>query len=156
MIENVHFRALQGDPGPLLDRMDTELWPSGWPALEFDRPLGVGADGGHGPIRYTCTDYVPGKRVEFTFAPSLGLIGTHTLEVVPGGLRHTAVGRPTGRMRVLWPFAIRWLHDALIEDLLDNAETALGTPPARPARWSPWVRVLRRLRGRHPLAESRR
>ena len=32
----------------------------------------------------------------------------------------------------------------VLEDLLDRAEAALGTGPARPARWSPWVRLLRR------------
>lgn len=157
MIENVHFRALRGEPGPLLDRIDTALWPSArWPALKFDRPLGVGADGGHGLVRYSCTDHVPGKRVEFTFAPSFGLVGTHTLEVVPGGLRHTLTGRATGSMRVLWPLVIRWMHDALIEDLLDNAEAALGSPPARPARWSPWVRLLHALASRfEPVGTSR-
>jgi hypothetical protein len=43
-----------------------------------------------------------------------------------------------------WP-PIRWLHDAVLEELLDRAGAAVGDPPARPARWSPWVRVCRRL-----------
>jgi hypothetical protein len=42
-----------------------------------------------------------------------------------------------------WPLAVRWLHDALIEDLLDNAELAATGTVRRPARWSPWVRMLR-------------
>jgi hypothetical protein len=43
-----------------------------------------------------------------------------------------------------WPLIFRPLHEALIEDSLDDAERALGgEPPAR--EWSPWVRLLRRL-----------
>ena len=59
-------------------------------------------------------------------------------------LRHEAVGRVTGAMRLLWPLAVRPVHDALLTDLLDRAEAVLGTGSARPARWSPWVRLLRR------------
>ena len=59
-------------------------------------------------------------------------------------LRHEAVGRVTGAMRLLWPLAVRPAHDALLADLLDRAEAVLGSGPARPARWSPWVRLLRR------------
>jgi hypothetical protein len=38
---------------------------------------------------------------------------------------------------------VRWLHDALIEDLLDRAVQAAGGAVVRPARWSPSVRLLR-------------
>ncbi|WP_158843020.1 SRPBCC family protein [Saccharothrix deserti] len=142
MIENVHTRQIP-DSAHLVDRL-VELWPSDrWPALVLDRPLGVGADGGHGFVRYHCTHYVPGQRVEFAFSPGLDVVGTHVLEAVPGGLRHTLAGRPRGLMRLWWPLAVRWLHDALIEDLLDNAARAAGHPPVHPARWSAWVRLLR-------------
>jgi Protein of unknown function (DUF2867) len=43
---------------------------------------------------------------------------------------------------VVWPPPIRWLHDALLEDLLDRVEQAACSGPVRPARWSPWVRAL--------------
>jgi hypothetical protein len=142
MIENVHTRRIPDHAG-LVDRI-VELWPSDrWPPLVLDRPLGVGADGGHGFVRYRCTDHAPGRRVEFTFAPGFGLVGTHVLEAVPGGLRHTLTGRPRGAMRLWWPLAVRWLHDALIEDLMDNAARAAGHPPVHPARWSRRVRLLR-------------
>jgi hypothetical protein len=39
--------------------------------------------------------------------------------------------------------AVRWLHDALIEDALDRAETATAGRPVPARRWSPWVRLLR-------------
>ena len=56
-ILNVHERELPasaGDVGRLLDQVgsvDDPLWPAPtWPPVRFDRPLAVGADGGHGPI----------------------------------------------------------------------------------------------------------
>jgi hypothetical protein len=85
--------------------------------------------------------------VRFRFAPRLGLDGTHTLVVLPDGessvLRHELNARASGRMRLAWPLAVRWLHDALVEDLLDRAEAELDGCVAQAARWSPWVRLLR-------------
>lgn len=119
-----------------------------------ERRLAVGAAGGHGPIRYSVEAYTPGTMVRLRFAPSLGLHGTHALLVLSDGdggtlLRHELVARTSGRMRLAWPMAVRWLHDALIEDLLDRAETEVDGAVARPARWSPWVRLL------HALARRR-
>lgn len=45
-------------------------------------------------------------------------------------------------MRLGWPLAVRWLHDVVLEDLLDRAEDAVGTPPAQRARRSGWVRAI--------------
>ena len=144
MIENVHERRLPVDAGPFVDRI-LELWPDGWPRMTFDRPLGVGADGGHGPIRYTCTAYEPGRRIEFAFKH---LNGTHVLEADGDILRHTLITHPTRPLRwVRWVFVIRWLHDACLEELLDNAETAAGRPPEQPFRRSPFVRLLGRAAG---------
>ncbi|PWW62586.1 hypothetical protein [Actinokineospora spheciospongiae] len=148
MIHNRHERVLPADPGPLLDAIaepEGPLWPHHrWPALRLDRPLGPGARGGHGPVRYTCTAHEPGRLVEFTFDPGIGLRGTHTFTARPGRvLRHDLRARPTGAGHLTWPLAIRWLHDALIKDLLDRAATALGDPPPRPAPHSRYVRVLR-------------
>lgn len=157
MISNVHQRAYPVPPAELGRLLDTlasgrdRLWPDRWPPMEFSTPLGVGADGGHGRIRYRVTAYEPGRRVEFRFTPATGLTGGHFAEVLDGDhpgssvLRHTAVVDRTAspRMRVLWPLAIRWLHDACVEDLLDKAAVELGHPPARPVRWSRWVRLLR-------------
>ncbi len=157
MIYNVHERriaapveevgALLADMGSPADR----LWPADrWPPLELDAPVGPGARGGHAVIRYTVTEYLPGRRLEFTFDPPTGLVGTHSFEVEehPDGgsvLRHVLEAQPHGAMRLLVPLAVRRLHDALIEDALDRAERVLGVGPAVPARWSPSVRVLRAL-----------
>lgn len=159
-MRNVHERDYPVDParlGELLDRVvgrDSPLWPvDHWPPMILDGPLAVGAKGGHGPIRYTCTAYEPGRRVEFAFARDF-INGTHTLEVLDrGALRHTITGRTSGAGRLLWPLVFRWLHDACLEDLLDRASTALGHPTR--TRWSPWVRLLRRLAPRRPKPTHR-
>jgi hypothetical protein len=157
MIENVHRRVLRapaGHAGELLDSLsgpDDRLWPSPpWPPMRLDGPLAAGATGGHGPIHYTVEEYRPGRGVRFRFVPPTGVDGTHELSVIPVDahrveVRHTLVGTPAGAMRLGWPLAFRWLHDALLEDLLDNAERELTGTVARPARWSPYVRLLRGL-----------
>jgi hypothetical protein len=158
MVRNVHLRAYSVDStrlGQLIDQVagaDSPLWPvNRWPPMRFDRPLGVGADGGHGPIRYACTVYEPGRRVEFRFSPGFFARGTHTLEVLDGGiLRHSLQVSLVGVGHALWPLIIRWLHDALLEDMLDRAGDSLGHPPTVRARWSPWVRFLRGLSTRVP------
>lgn len=151
--------------GPLLDGIleAHSIWPSaGWPALRLDEGLSVGSSGGHGPIRYHVSDYRPGRRIEFTFDPAIGVEGTHALELHAGSrpgttlVRHVMIARTHGRGRLTWPLAIRWLHDALLEDLLDNVATAAGHPPVRPARWSPWVRLMRRAVGRRSTSAQAR
>lgn len=140
MIHNIHERTIPApaaDLGPLLDglgRPGDRLWPSDrWDPMVLDRPLAVGADGGHGPIRYTVTEYEPGRRVRFVFRRATGIAGFHELSIeeLPGGtsrMRHLLHGRAHGRMRLLFPVLVEPLHDAVVEDLLDNAERqATGT-----------------------------
>ena len=50
-------------------------------------------------------------------------------------------------MRLMFSAVVEPLHDAVVEDLLDNAEREATGSVARPASWSPRVRVLRRLTG---------
>lgn len=157
MVVNVHERRLPvpaDEVGRLLDRLggpEDPLWPTPtWVRMVLDGPVAVGAAGGHGPIRYRVTCHEPGRRVEFTFDPGVGLVGTHTCSVRPTSpttsvLRHVIDAETSGRMRGLWPLVVRPLHDAVVEDLLDRAEAAVGTGPDRPARWSPWVVALRAL-----------
>lgn len=156
MVRNVHERRLPVPVerlGPLLDRVggpDDPLWPSPqWVPMMLDGPVAVGAAGGHGPIRYRVVGYEPGRRIEFAFDPAMGVQGGHTFTAEPDGpdaavLRHVIDGRLGRAMVLRWALVVRWLHDAVLEDLLDRAESAVGTGPTRPARWSPWVRLLRR------------
>ncbi|WP_461024323.1 hypothetical protein [Thalassiella azotivora] len=102
-------------------------------------------------------EHEPGRRTAFEFL-GRGLRGHHAFVVTedgPDGSRvtHTIDATTHGAMRLAWPLSVRWLHEALVADLLDDLELTLtGRPPARPATWSPWVRLLRavlgRLRGR--------
>jgi hypothetical protein len=152
---NIHERLLPAPPerlAPLIDGLaapDDALWPGDrWPALRLDGPLAVGARGGHGPIRYTVDGYAPGRWIRFRFGASTRFDGFHEFSVHPRGedtvIRHTLAGRPRGRMRAGWPLAIRWLHDALLEDALDHAERYVTGTVDEPARWSAYVRLLRR------------
>ena len=143
---NVHERLLAASPsdtGALIDSLaseDDRLWPGdAWPRMHFDRPLGVGARGGHGPIRYVVEAYEPGKRVRFRFTGPAGFDGWHGFEAEGSTLRHVLDMRASGRAALSWPLVYRPLHDALIEDALANAQGS------RPLPWSAYVRFLRRL-----------
>ena len=152
---NVHVRHIAASAERLGQVLETlaapgdQLWPGAtWAPMVLDRGLEPGSSGGHYDIRYTVTAHDPGRLVEFTFDREIGLDGTHTLSVVDlvDGtclLRHELEGRVHGSMTLLWPLVVRWAHDALVEDAFDLAEAALGAGPAVPARWSPWVRLLR-------------
>ncbi len=155
-IYNIHEREIEADAdviGGLLDglgRPGDRFWPSpAWLPIKLDRQVAVGADGGHGPVRYHVTDHEPGRRVRFEFDPELGLRGYHEFTVKPTGaascvIRHELVGTTTGTMTLLWPVAVRWMHDAVLEDLLDNAEQAGAGTVQAPATWSRWARFLHR------------
>ncbi len=143
--------------GALLDSLagpDDRLWPrENWPPMEFDRTLGVGARGGHGPVRYSVTEYEPGRRVVFTFEDK-GIFervdGRHWFEVVFDGegagviMRHVIEARGGLRSWLRWLVAVQPLHDALIRDAWDKAREQVGHPATEPAKWSWWVRFLRK------------
>lgn len=152
-MRNVHEREIDAPAaavGAMLDRLgqgDDVLWPSPrWQPMVLDRPMGVGADGGHGPVRYRVVAHDPGRRVRLELHPELGLEAYHEFTVEPAGaercvVRHVLQGRTRGAMRLLFPLVVRWLHDATLEDLLDATEQAAAGHVERPARWSPWVRL---------------
>src|SRR5687767_2456962 len=87
-IQNVHERVIPSERAMVIDTLSSKedrLWPSDWPAIEFDRPLSVGAVGGHGPVRYRVAEYQPAKKIVFEFqdgAVSKGFIGMHRFEVI--------------------------------------------------------------------------
>ena len=123
--------------------------------------LRVGAACHHDYVRYTVAEYVPGRRVWFDFT-EIDLRGGHGFDVSEEGgatrLRHTLRGRPRRSMRVMWPLVVRPIHDALVEDLLDNAERELTGTVAAPHRYSRWVRLLRaaiKVKGRATRTHAR-
>jgi len=94
-------RALIDGPASVDDR----LWPhEHWPAIRFDRPLQVGARGGHAPVRYSVVEYLPGRRIRFRFEAPSGFLGHHGFSVEEAGggalLRHLLTVQPVGPARV--------------------------------------------------------
>ncbi|MEU3778642.1 SRPBCC family protein [Streptomyces sp. NPDC032472] len=167
-VHNVHERLLpatEEEVGALLDTLASgdgdRLWPGrAWAPMEFDRPLAAGAVGGHGPVRYSVAGYAPGRWIRFAFTGPRGFHGFHELAVLPSGpertvLHHTLTMTTGGPARLSWPLVWRPLHDACVEDALDRAELACTGTVSRPARWSPYVRLLRAL-GRRVLRTRRR
>lgn len=151
---NIHERELEVGPeqiGALLDSLasnEDRLWPKlTWPRMAFDRPLGVGANGGHGPIRYFVEEYTPGESIKFRFTGPKGFDGFHGYEIVagpkqPAVLRHTLKMNTHGPAILSWPLVYRPMHDALIEDSLTTAQVSLGLiPTVKP--WPVWVKILR-------------
>lgn len=156
MVANIHSREYPVSAerlGALLDALGTSedrIWPGHrWPPMRFDGPMKPGAAGRHGPIRYIVESLDPGRAVRFRFTAPEGFIGWHGFDIEAIGegrsrLRHTVRAEVKGRMRLTWPLALRWLHDACVEDALDCAARALGEPlPQR--KLSLAVRILRRL-----------
>ncbi len=155
-MRNIHERHIAASAervGAVVETLASDhdqLWPGAtWAPMVLDGGLEPGSRGGHDGIRYAVTAHEAGRRVEFAFDRSTGIDGTHALTVVDLGdgtslLRHVLEGRAHGPMVLLWPLAVRWAHDALVEDAFDLAEAALNVGPTVPARWSPWVRLLRK------------
>ncbi|EMS78853.1 hypothetical protein [Desulfotignum phosphitoxidans] len=151
---NIHEREFEADyeqVAKLIDSLSSEhdlLWPSQcWPRMKFDRQLGVGAKGGHGPIGYFVESYKPGQSIRFCFTSPKGFNGFHKFDVVNSThhsvlLRHTIEIKLKGSALLTWPLVIRPLHDALIEDALSTAQASLGIAPQMRS-WSPWVKVIR-------------
>lgn len=151
---NIHERRLPASAervGALIDTLasrEDALWPRHcWPRMALDRPLGVGASGGHGPIGYVVDDYQPGRAIRFRFTRPKGFNGWHGLDIADDDgdgviLRHTLCMTTHGMAVASWAIVFRPLHDALLKDALATAEASLGrTPKLTP--WSAWVRSLR-------------
>ncbi|MBI2213216.1 MAG: SRPBCC family protein [Acidobacteria bacterium] len=152
-VRNIHSRDFDAEPemlGTLLDTLagpDDRIWPAtNWPKMRFDRPLSVGARGGHGPIRYDVESYESGRSIVFRFTAPRGFDGTHSffVERLTKGARltHLLVMETSGRAMFSWAFIFRPLHDALVEEALDRAAEAVGEALAAPP-WSLYVRMLR-------------
>jgi len=140
------------EAGVLLDSLSSSndrLWPDAWPPMVFDKPLQVGAAGGHGPIRYFVKAYEPGRNIHFQFTGPSGFNGYHRFELreISGGetqLKHILIMNTSGMAQFTWPLFFRHLHDALVEEAFDKAERELGLVPEGHQR-SGWVRFLRKL-----------
>ncbi|MFF3685091.1 DUF2867 domain-containing protein [Streptomyces sp. NPDC002187] len=162
-VRNVHERVVEAPAavvGALLDRLGSQDDPISptpvWPPIRFDRPLAVGADGGHGFVRYSVGAYEPGRSIRFDFTPPG--TGHHSFGIEPLGdsrcrIRHVLEEQQGLKDSLLWSLVIRPLHDTMVEELLDNVVRA-ATPdqPPRPTRWTRWARLMRRAVWERPSA----
>lgn len=151
---NLHKRVLN-EPiskiGELLNTLSTEndmmLATDKWSPMKLDKGLQIGSKGGHGPIKYFVTEYKPQKSIRFQFDLA-GFDGFHKFELKElekdrTELSHIIDMTTTGSATIKWALAIRWLHDAYIEDAFDKVENHF-TADKKISEWSLWVRVLRK------------
>ena len=154
-VRNIHTRIIDApcsEVARLLDRLsskDDPIWPrEHWPAMKLDSGLQAGSKGGHGPIGYFVKEYVPGRKIVFQFTRPSGFNGIHELELKPyrtpqkSMIEHRILMNTTGLGTFNWLFAIRWLHDALIEDAFDKLENQFADQKTKTS-WNLWVRILR-------------
>lgn len=153
---NIHKRIIHQPKGKITELMETlstekdKVWPfEKWPKMKFKKGKYEGANGGHGPIRYTIKKYIPGKLIQFEFTNPKGFHGIHKFETIElldnkTELIHTIDMITSGVGTLTWMIGVRYLHDALIEDLFDKIENEFDNHNKRTA-WSFWVRFLRKL-----------
>jgi hypothetical protein len=162
-IFNIHQREYESPPTVLaeifatLSSKNDRLWPNeSWPPMVLSNGLNLHSSGGHGPIGYYVSNHDPRKSVQFTFTKPEGFVGSHTFEIIAIGdkktvLRHTINMSLNLKGIITWYIAIKWLHDALLEDCLDKVHNQV----ARSAVHSPhnlWVKILRKVLGRRRKA----
>jgi len=152
---NTHKRTINSpkvNVAELLKTLATEndmiIATDKWPRMKLDNGLNVNSKGGHGPIRYIVKEYKVNEFVQFKFTRPIGFNGFHKFEITEieaqtTELKHTIDMNISGRALLLWTFAIRWLHDAFMEDAFDKVENHL-TNSAKVTEWSIWVKFLRR------------
>jgi hypothetical protein len=119
-----------------------------WPPMKLDKGLKVGSRGGHGSIKYFVTEYQPKKSITFQFLLT-GFNGFHRFGIIDlepnkTELLHIIDMTTTGSATLKWVLAIRWLHDAYIEDAFDKVENHFSKDKKR-RKWTLWVKLLRRI-----------
>jgi len=97
--------------------------------MELDRGLTLGSKGGHGVVSYQVVEYAPGSSVTFQFTPILGgislLRGTHEFRIAAANADQVEIVHVIDCERSPLVNLIMPGHDALLEDLLDQAEATL-------------------------------
>lgn len=152
---NIHSRTISQPRNKVVALLGTlatpndKIWPKEyWPAMRLSNGLQVHSKGGHGPIGYTVEAYQPDEFVQFQFTKPQSFHGFHKLEIAELSpektrLTHTIDIKTSGSGIFAWLFAIRWLHDALIEDAFDKVENHFS-PHKKRSDWNLWVHILRR------------
>jgi hypothetical protein len=154
-VVNIHRREIK-QPKFELEKLfqtlasenDLMLATDKWSPMKLDKGLQVGSKGGHGPMKYFVTDYQQNNSITFQFDLK-GFDGFHKfklteLETGKTELLHIIEMNTSGFSTIKWSLAIRWLHDAYIEDALDKVENYF-TKDKKSSEWSWWVKILRKI-----------
>ena len=153
---NIHKRILDQPIQKVAERLATlskendVIWPTEkWPKMQFKNGIGLGAKGGHGPIRYSVEKYNPLEIIQFRFLKPNGFNGIHKFELreladKKTEIKHTIDMNAKGKGILIWLFAIHSLHNALIEDGSDKLENSFS-PINKKTQWSLWVKMVRYL-----------
>ena len=127
---------------------EDKIWPHNkWSPMRFKDGLKVSSKGGHGIIRYTIIAYNPEHGIKFQFTSPKEFDGTHEFSMIELDDNQTEVNHVInmethGIATIQWIVFIRWLHDALIEDALDNIENHFSDEK-KTSKWSVWVKLWR-------------
>ncbi len=152
---NIHKRTLNQPKNKISELLETlstkndRIWPKEkWPEMKFENGIQVGAKGGHGPIRYSVEKYNPNEIIQFRFSRPDGFNGIHKFEIKEltdkqTEIKHTIDMNTEGKGTLIWIFAIRSLHDALIEDGLDKLENNFSGD-LKSTKWNMWVKFIRK------------
>jgi hypothetical protein len=152
---NIHRKIIRQPKekiSAIFDSLSTnndQFWPrEKWPPIIFKSGLTVGAIGGHGPVKYSIQKYTHGNLIEFKFIRPDGFMGTHKFEITEREkeqteVKHTINMDISGKGVLTWYLAIKWLHNALLEDCLDKVENHFLETKME-TKWSLWVIFLRR------------
>lgn len=155
-IKNIHKRIVEQPKEKVAEILTTlssendKIWPNEkWPRIKFKNGIKVGTKGGHGPIRYSVEKYNPKKIIQFRFNKPAGFNGIHKFEINEIDenkveVKHTIDMITTGKGTFLWFFAIRALHNALLEDALNKLENNFLTNK-KVTEWSFWVKFMRKV-----------
>lgn len=152
-VVNIHTRILDlpvlfvADILGTLSTANDRVWPTeNWPSMKFKNGIEVGAKGGHGPIRYVVEKYEPKEIIQFRFTNPNGFNGIHKFEIIELAankteIKHTINMRTKGKGTLSWMFAIRSLHNALIEDSFDKLENSISKLNKK-TEWNLWVKIV--------------
>lgn len=153
---NIHKRSINASKTKIWELFETlssdndrVIATGKWSRMIMDNGLNVGSKGGHGPIGYTIQEFKPAELIKFKFTKPSGFNGFHKFEVTETEsgkteLRHTIEMDTSLKSYILWAVAIRWLHDAFIEDAFDKVENHF-TKTEKITQWNVWVKLLRRI-----------
>jgi len=115
--------------------------------MKFKGGIQVGAKGGHGTIKYSVDKYDPTEIIQFRFSKPLGFNGIHKCDIkeLPGDkteVSHVIDVNTDLDGTIKWVFAVKSLHNALIEDGLDKMENHF-TEDKKSTEWNLGVKFLR-------------